>query len=77
MIDLHYWPTPNGWKISIMLEECGLPYRCIPVNIGQGEQFRPEFLAISRQTSHLRIQLYTDASGSCWMLSNCGILQLL
>ena len=47
MIDLHYWPTPNGWKISIMLEECGLPYRCIPVNIGQGEQFRPEFLAIS------------------------------
>ncbi len=47
MIDLHYWPTPNGWKISIMLEECGLPYRLLPVNIGRGEQFRPEFLAIS------------------------------
>lgn len=47
MIDLHYWPTPNGWKISIMLEECGLPYRLIPVNIGKGEQFTPEFLAIS------------------------------
>lgn len=47
MIDLHYWPTPNGWKISIMLEECGLPYRTIPVNIGQGEQFKPDFLAIS------------------------------
>ena len=47
MIDLHYWPTPNGWKISIMLEECGLPYRLVPVNIGKGEQFAPEFLAIS------------------------------
>jgi GST-like protein len=47
MIDFHYWPTPNGWKISIMLEECGLPYRMVPVNIGAGDQFRPEFLAIS------------------------------
>lgn len=46
MIDLHYWPTPNGWKIAIMLEECGLPYRVIPVNIGRGEQFLPEFVAI-------------------------------
>ena len=41
MIDLHYWPTPNGWKISIMLEECGLPYTLKPVNIGRGEQFKP------------------------------------
>ena len=47
MIDLHYWPTPNGWKVSIMLEETGLPYRLIPVNIGRGEQFTPEFLALS------------------------------
>jgi len=47
MIDLHYWPTPNGWKISIMLEECGLPYTLKPVNIGRGEQFAPTFLAIS------------------------------
>jgi len=47
MIDLHYWPTPNGWKVTIMLEETGLPYRVVPVNIGRGEQFRPEFLAIS------------------------------
>jgi len=46
-IDLYYWPTPNGWKISIMLEECGLPYRVVPVNISAGEQFKPEFLAIS------------------------------
>lgn len=47
MIDFHYWPTPNGWKISIMLEECGLPYRLIPVDIRKGEQHAPEFLAIS------------------------------
>jgi GSH-dependent disulfide-bond oxidoreductase len=47
MIDLYYWPTPNGWKLSIMLEECGLPYTLRPVNIGKGEQFTPDFLAIS------------------------------
>src|SRR5436190_16911161 len=47
MIDFYYWPTPNGWKISIMLEECGLEYRTVPVNIGKGDQFTPEFLAIS------------------------------
>jgi GST-like protein len=47
MIELHYWPTPNGWKISIMLEECGLPYNVTPVNIGKGEQFAPSFLALS------------------------------
>lgn len=47
MIDLHYWPTPNGWKISIMLEECGLPYRVVPVNIGAGAQFTAEFLSVS------------------------------
>lgn len=46
MIDLYYWPTPNGWKVSIMLEECALPYRMIPVNIGKGEQFHDRFLAI-------------------------------
>lgn len=47
MIDLHYWPTPNGHKITLLLEETGTPYRISPVNIGKGEQFRPEFLAIS------------------------------
>lgn len=46
-IELFYWPTPNGWKISIMLEECGLPYTVTSVNIGKGDQFKPEFLAIS------------------------------
>jgi GST-like protein len=47
MIDLYYWPTPNGHKISIMLEECGLEYNVVPVAIGAGDQFRPEFLKIS------------------------------
>jgi GST-like protein len=46
-IDLFYWSTPNGWKITIMLEECGLPYNVIPVNIAAGAQFKPEFLKIS------------------------------
>ena len=47
MIDLYYWPTPNGWKVSIALEELELPYQTIPVNISQGDQFSPSFLAIS------------------------------
>ena len=46
-IDVHTWSTPNGWKIPIMLEECGLPYRIVPVNIAKGEQTAPDFLAIS------------------------------
>ena len=47
MIDLYYWPTPNGHKITLFLEEAGLPYAIKPVNIGKGEQFQPEFLAFS------------------------------
>ncbi|MEE2805359.1 MAG: glutathione S-transferase N-terminal domain-containing protein [Pseudomonadota bacterium] len=47
MIDFYYWPTPNGWKISIALEEMALAYRVIPINIGRGEQFDPEFAKIS------------------------------
>jgi GST-like protein len=47
MIDLHYWTTPNGHKITIFLEETALPYRIVPVQIGKGEQFKPEFLAIA------------------------------
>lgn len=47
MIDAYSWPTPNGHKVHIMLEECGLPWRAHPVNIGKGEQFEPGFLAIS------------------------------
>ena len=47
MIDLHYWPTPNGKKVTILLEECGMPYRIVPCSIGQGDQFKDEFLRIS------------------------------
>ncbi|WP_371423884.1 glutathione S-transferase N-terminal domain-containing protein [Tardiphaga sp.] len=47
MIDLHYAPTPNGWKISIMLEECGLPYTVVPMQLGRGDQHQPEFLKLS------------------------------
>src|SRR5215475_13293197 len=47
MIDLYAWPTPNGYKISILLEELGQPYNVIPVDIGAGDQFKPEFLAFS------------------------------
>lgn len=47
MIDFYYWPTPNGWKVSILLEELSLPYETKMVNISKGDQFKPEFLAIS------------------------------
>ncbi len=47
MIDVHYWPTPNGWKVTIMLEECGLDYKVVPVDIGGGDQFTADFLRIS------------------------------
>ncbi len=59
-IELYYWPTPNGWKISIMLEECGLPYRVRPVDISKGEQFAPQFLAISPNN---RIPAIVDPDG--------------
>jgi GST-like protein len=47
MIDLHYWPTPNGKKVTILLEECGMPYRVVPCNIARGDQFTPAFLKIN------------------------------
>lgn len=47
MIELYYWPTPNGHKITLFLEEAGVPYRIVPVNIGAGDQFKPDFLAFS------------------------------
>jgi GST-like protein len=59
-IDLHFWTTPNGYKISIMLEELGVPYTLHFVNIGRGEQFRPEFLAISPNN---RIPAIVDPEG--------------
>ena len=59
MIDVYYWPTPNGWKVSIALEEMEIPYRIVPVNIGLGEQFDPAFLAISPNN---RIPAIVDTS---------------
>ena len=60
MIDLYYAPTPNGWKISIMLEECKLPYKLKPVNLGAGEQFKPDFLKISANN---RMPVIVDHEG--------------
>ena len=59
-IDLYYWPTPNGWKVSIMLEECGLPYVVHPIDISKGDQFAPRFLAISPNN---RIPAIVDPHG--------------
>lgn len=59
-IDVFYWPTPNGWKVTIALEEMGLAYTLRPVNIGTGEQFKPDFLAISPNN---RMPAITDPEG--------------
>jgi len=59
-IDLYYWTTPNGWKISIMLEECGLPYRVHMIDIGKDEQFSPHFLSMAPNN---RIPAITDHNG--------------
>ena len=63
MIDLYYWTTPNGHKITIFLEEAGLEYRLIPVNISKGEQFAPEFLAISPNNRMPAIVDHAPADG--------------
>ena len=60
MIEAWTWPTPNGHKVHIALEELGIPYKVIPINIGQGEQFKPEFLAI---TPNHRIPAIVDPDG--------------
>jgi GST-like protein len=60
MIDLYSWPTPNGHKVHIMLEECALPYRVHPIDIGAGDQFAPEFLAISPNN---KIPAIVDSDG--------------
>ena len=74
MIDLYYWPTPNGRKASIMLEECGLPYKTIPVNIGRGDQFSAEFLAISPNN---RIPAIYDHDASISLFESGAILSYL
>ena len=77
-IDLYYWPTPNGFKISIMLEECKLPYTMIPVNIAKGEQFNPDFLKIAPNN---RMPAIVDPAGpggrSIAIFESGAILQYL
>ena len=63
MIDLHYWPTPNGHKITIFLEEVGLAYQIKPVNIGKGEQFAPDFLKIAPNNRMPAIVDHVPADG--------------
>lgn len=63
MIDLHYWPTPNGHKITLFLEEAKLPYKLIGVNIGTGEQFKPEFLKLSPNNRMPAIVDHAPADG--------------
>ena len=79
MIDLHYWPTPNGKKIGIMLEECALAYRLVPVNIARGDQFAPEFLKISPNNRMPAIVDHDPAGGGepIAIFESAAILQYL
>ena len=63
MIDLYYWPTPNGHKITMFLEEAGLEHRIVPVNIGAGDQFKPDFLKISPNNKMPAIVDHAPADG--------------
>ncbi|TDK30645.1 glutathione binding-like protein [Luteimonas terrae] len=63
MIDFHYWPTPNGHKVTLFLEEAGLDYSIHPVNIGKGDQFRPEYLAFSPNNKMPAIVDHAPADG--------------
>jgi len=64
VIDLHYWTTPNGHKVTMFLEEAGLPYRIIPVNISAGDQFKPDFLAVAPNNRIPAIVDHAPADGS-------------
>lgn len=76
MIDLYTWSTPNGRKVSIMLEETGLDYRVKPVNIGQGEQFAPEFLKISPNNRIPAIVDHAGPKGQPFALFESGAILL-
>jgi len=68
MIDVYYWPTPNGKKVTIFLEETGLEYKIIPVNIRKGEQFKPDFLKISPNNRMPAIVDHVGAGGKPYSL---------
>jgi GST-like protein len=77
MIDVHFYPSPNGLKIAIMLEECGLPYRLVEVNILRGEQFTPQFLAISPNNKIPAIVDQDAPDGPVSVFESGAILQYL
>ncbi len=74
MIDLYTWPTPNGHKVHIMLEETGTPYNAIPVNIGEGEQFAPDFLKISPNNKMPAIVDHDGPGGAPMALAESGAI---
>ena len=74
MIDLYYWTTPNGHKLTIFLEETGLPYRIVPIHIGKGEQFAPDFLRIAPNN---RIPAIVDRDNNLSLMESGAILQYL
>jgi len=79
MIDLYYWTTPNGHKVTILLEETGLPYRIVPIHIGKGEQFAPDFLAIAPNNRIPAIVDHApaDGGGPLSLFESGAILQYL
>ncbi len=76
MIDLYTWPTPNGHKIHIMLEEIGMDYRVIPIDIGAGDQFKPEFLKISPNNKMPAIVDLDGPDGKPYSLFESGAILL-
>ena len=77
MIDVYFWPTGNGKKITIMLEECGLPYKVIPVNINKGDQSTPEYDAINPNNKMPAIVDHAAAGGPLTLFESGAILQYL
>jgi GST-like protein len=76
MIDLYYWPTPNGHKVTIFLEETGLEYRVVPVNIRKGDQFAPDFLKISPNNRMPAIVDHDGPGGKAYSLFESGAILL-
>ncbi len=76
-IDLYYWPTPNGHKITILLEELEVPYQIIPININKGEQFEPDFLKIAPNNRMPAIVDHEGESGAISIFESGAIMQYL
>ena len=76
MIDLHYWTTPNGHKVTMFLEETGTPYKIFPVNIGKGEQFKADFLAISPNNRIPAIVDHAPASARDFRADGFSLIRL-